>query len=182
MNEMQEKLKANIHPEKTSLFVVASHSKAEQASIHPPRHVDFEIAYSAEMASPADYTLENLPPMLKKVAETLVDKLTRSHQISVYIPTTIETDQTSDTTRLVNDTLAFLGRLFGSAASSESRGTSSSEQAVSPSEAVHIVRSYATKTDLEKYLPDILEYLDRLKIELKQEAIALEVNQKLMLI
>ena len=49
-------------------------------------------------------------------------------------------------------------------------------------EAIHRVRSYATEQDMNRYLADILTYVETLKDELNQEAIALEIDHKLMLI
>jgi hypothetical protein len=112
----------------------------------------------------------------------LADRLGRNNQISVYIPTTIDVNQTIDTTAYVQKTLAFLGKRFGGATSSQAHGVWNSEETGLVSETVHIVRSYTTQADLDKYLADIMEYMETLKKDLKQEAMAVEVNQKLILV
>lgn len=42
--------------------------------------------------------------------------------------------------------------------------------------------SYVTQTDLDRHLASLLDFVEGLKLELKQEAMALEINERLMLI
>jgi hypothetical protein len=44
------------------------------------------------------------------------------------------------------------------------------------------VHTYATSDDLQRYLDEVVDYVREIKAELKQEAMAIEVNQKLTLI
>jgi hypothetical protein len=44
------------------------------------------------------------------------------------------------------------------------------------------VQTYVTKTALDRHLGEVLEYVEKLKTELGQEAMALEVNRNIMLV
>ena len=112
----------------------------------------------------------------------LADRLGRTNQISVFIPTTVDVNQTVDTQIYVDRTLALLGRFFRGATSSQAQGVWKSEEVGLVGETVYIVRSYATKLALKNHLPEVLLFVEQLKEELSQEAMAVEVNQKLMLI
>jgi len=102
--------------------------------------------------------------------------------VSVFIPTTVDVDQAADAGAAVDQTLAFLGRLFGGATSSRAQGVWNSERAGLVNETIFVVRSYVTQADLDRHLPEVLAFVERLKGELRQEAMAVEVNQRLMLI
>jgi len=135
----------------------------------------------------ADYVLQSLaaePPAEATVAaiETLIDRIDRSHQIAVYIPTTIAVDQAADTSAYVQRTLELLGARFGGATNKPARGVWRSDTAGLVGETVHLVETYASEADLNAYLDEVVDYIKGLKRELQQEAMALEVDQKLILI
>jgi hypothetical protein len=124
----------------------------------------------------------SLPKPLANVLETIVDRLGRTCEIAIYIPTTLEVDQSIDTTCYVNDTLAFLGERFGGATSSQAQGVWDSEGAGLVNEVIYIVCLFVTPEEMNQHLDAVLDYVARLKETLKQEAMALEVDQKLMLV
>ncbi len=175
-------LKPLMHPEKTSLYIVVNRTRPDQNSLPVPPATDFDIPYLEDMPSLTTLRLESMPAPLAQVAATVADRLGRTNQISLYIPSTLEADKSTDTTLYVEQTLAFLGKLFGGATTSQARGIWNSADAGLVSETIHIVRSFITQADLDRHLPEILDYMERLKHELKQEAMALEINQKFMLI
>jgi hypothetical protein len=143
---------------------------------------EFDIPFLASLPSPAEQRLDNLPGPLAQAARALADRLGRNQQIGLYIPTTVNVNQSADTQACLQKTLAFMGQLFGGATSNLAQGIWSSESAELVSETITIVKSYVTQSDLDRHLPAVIEYVESLKDELKQEAMALEVNQKLMLI
>ncbi len=49
-------------------------------------------------------------------------------------------------------------------------------------EKLYKVHTYATSKDLKKYLDEVVDFVRIIKEELKQEAMAMEINQKLTLI
>jgi CRP-like cAMP-binding protein len=148
-----------------------------------------ELRYLSE----ANYELPSLPPLaadaagivpaaVAQVIETLIDRIDRSHQLVLYIPTTIAVDQAFDTTTYVERTLAFLGERFGGATSKPASGVWRSEMAGLVGETVYLVETYATDADLMMHLDAVVAYIKQLKRQLGQEAMALEVDQKLVLI
>ena len=44
------------------------------------------------------------------------------------------------------------------------------------------VHTYTTSVDLKKFLDEVVDFVREIKEELKQEAMAMEINQKLTLI
>lgn len=116
------------------------------------------------------------------VLNKLIDRFDRTHQIAVYIPTTIAVDQLCDTTPYVERALALLGARFGGATSTAAQGVWQSQEAGLVRESVYLVQTYATEAALNRYLDEIVGFVRMIKQELKQEAMAIEVDQKLMLI
>ncbi|MBN1200969.1 MAG: cyclic nucleotide-binding domain-containing protein [Anaerolineae bacterium] len=175
-------LKKLIRPEKTGLVVVCNCSTPAQADMPPPKEAELVIPFVDGLLPLPEWTGDNLPPALADVAGALADRLGRTNQIGIYIPTTIDVDKPLDTSRYVDETLAFLGKLFGGATSNQAQGVWNSETVGLVSETVYVVRTYITKADMDRHLSEVLAFAERLKHELRQEAMALEVNQKLMLI
>lgn len=66
--------------------------------------------------------------------------------------------------------------------SSQARGVWNSEASGLVSEAVHLVVSHTTEDDLNRFANDVIEYTRSLKHEMRQEAMALEINKKLILV
>jgi CRP-like cAMP-binding protein len=178
--KLYDQLSEKLRPEKTSLFFVINHRNLDMTS--SAAHADFEIAHSDSMPSLGRHTPNNLPETFTKAAVVLASRLGRSNQISVYLMPTVDGDNVIEPDTYVNKTLSVFSTRFGEASSSQAHAVWESEEAGLVSETVHIVRSYATQVDLDKYLPDVMEHMEWLKQELKQEAIAVEINQKLVLI
>ncbi|MDW8287285.1 MAG: hypothetical protein RMJ89_04360 [Flammeovirgaceae bacterium] len=78
--------------------------------------------------------------------------------------------------------MKFLAERFGGATSKQAQGVWNSQQAGLVGEQVFIVNTYVTQNALRKYLDEVVDYVKNLKEELKQEAMALEINKKLTLI
>jgi len=181
-----------LRPDRSSLFTVVNragqpdevtgdHTGLPLAPTGAER-AEFDIPFLASLPSPAEQRLDNLPGPLAQAAQALADRVGRNQQIGLYIPTTVNVNQSADTQACLQKTLAFMGQLFGGATSNLAQGIWSSETAELVSETITIVKSYVTQSDLDRHLPAVIEYVESLKDELKQEAMALEVNQKLMLI
>ena len=198
--ELSAKLKAMLRPDRSSLFTVVNRASqpGEVTGDHtgsplPPAGraecvgyngvvPNADIPFLVSLPSPAEQRLDNLPGPLAQVAQALADRVGRNQQIGIYVPTTLDVNQSADTQASLEKTLAFMGQLFGGATSNQAQGIWSSQAAELVSETITIVKSYVTQSDLDRHLPAVIEYVESLKDELKQEAMALEVNQKLMLI
>ncbi len=180
--ELSTFLKPFIRPEKTKLFTVINRGDQKDIDVPSAGQPNFDLPFLETMPSLADQRMENLPKPLAEMTRSLADSLGYTSQVGIYVPTTIGVDQCADTTACVEKTLAFLGELFGGATCTEAQGVWNSDEVGLVNETIHIVQSFAAPSDLDKHLPDVIEYVESLKQELQQEAMALEVNQKLMLI
>jgi CRP-like cAMP-binding protein len=175
-------VRAIIRPERTQLVVIAVRDEQAGEEAPLPAGSDFAIPAPGAVPTLAGQTLATLPPALVQPLVELARRLGHNNQIGIYIPTTLDVDQTADTSAWVEQTLAFLGTLFGGATSNQAQGVWNSDKAGLVSETIFIVRTYASQAELDRHLPNVLTYVERLKEELKQEAMALEVNQKLLII
>lgn len=182
VHEAQVAVRKHINPESVNLFTVCARSNMAHSGQTPPAPVDFDLPYSAAWPALSALTLDTVPPDVADMVRALADRLGRTNQISIFIPTTIDVNQAVDTAAYVDRTLAFLGERFGGATTTQARGVWNSAEAGLVGETIHIVRSYATQHDLDTHLQGILDYVGALKVELRQEAMAVEINQQLMLI
>jgi CRP-like cAMP-binding protein len=168
---------------RTGISVIAVRGQAEPQDRRVFGEADYELPaldpFVAPLAADAGVIV---PAAVAHVIETLIDRIDRSHQLAIYIPTTLAVDQMFDTTAYVERTLAFLGQRFGGATSKQASGVWRSEMAGLISETVYLIQTYATEADLMRHLDAVVAYIKELKHELGQEAMALEVDQKLILI
>jgi hypothetical protein len=171
-----------IHPEKVAVFHVINRTKAEHKGMTAPPRMDFDLPFAENMPSWVDHRLDNRPQLLAVMTTSLAERLGRANQVSVFIPTTTDVNQTVDTSSYVERTLAFLGERFGGATTNQARGVWNSNDMGLVGEDIYIVRSYATQDALDEHLHAILDFVEEMKLELRQEAMAVEINQKLMLI
>jgi CRP-like cAMP-binding protein len=163
----------------TGVSVIAIRGRGEPQELRYLSEADYQLPSLAALAADVAGIL---PETVAQVIETLIDRIERSHQLVLYIPTTIAVDQAFDTTTYVERTLAFLGERFGGATSKPASGVWRSEMAGLVGETVYLLETYATEADLMMHLDAVVAYIKQLKRELGQEAMALEVDQKLILI
>ncbi len=182
--KFQQDLKKLIRPSETTVFTVINRNKPDYASLYLDSEYDFDIPYFDDFPKLKELETQEdkIPEKVLEIIETCIDRLERTNQLSVFIPTTTDTNQTTDTSDYVQKTLAFLGERFGGATCKEAQGVWNSEHAGLVGEKVYIVHTYATQNDLNRYLDEVVVFIETLKKELRQEAMALEVNQKLTLI
>jgi hypothetical protein len=164
------------------LFTVVNHVTPEVSDepINPPP--DFVIPFFDTLLPIAERRVENLPGALSEAITGIFSLLGYTNQIGVYLPTTIGVDQKANTSAYVDRTLSFMGQIFGGATHEKVQGVWNSQDAGLVEEDIHLVRSYCSQPVLDKRMGEVVDYVETLKQELQQEAMALEVNQKLMLI
>lgn len=145
---------------------------------------DFEVLFSKETTDNMLFNsdISSYIRSFGEAVETFVDRLQRNNQIAVFIPTTYDVNKPVDTTKYIDETLAFLGKKFGGATSEEVKGIWNSNEIGLVGERLFKIHTYATSSDLHNQLNDVIKYVGRMKIELKQEAMAIEINQRLTLI
>ena len=112
-----------------------------------------------------------------------LEQLTKlDNNIKVYVPSTTDVDKKVDTSKQIDNTLTLLSSKFGGSTSTKGTGTWVSETSGLVKEEVTICESYCTGSALKNSLTEVIEYCEDLKKELSQEAISLEVNNKLYFI
>jgi hypothetical protein len=182
LETLVSRLKGLVHADRSSLYIVSNRPAPGAANLPVPAYADFDVPYLEDLPAPARVRAVDVPPALSSVAATLADRVKRTNQVRMYIPTTMDVDRQIDTSLYVQRALELLGDLFGGATSDDAKGVWKSDTEGLVGETVYIVTSYVTQTDLDRHLARIVDFVEGLKRELKQEAMALEVNEKLMLI
>ena len=184
ISDLHKSIKSQVQDNNTKIFtILINNDPTENFNIYPPP--DFKVVFSDETT---DYQLWSAgnsklaSESFLEAVEIFVDRLQRNNQIGIFIPTTIDVNTYFDTTTYIDRTLAFLGERFGGATSEEAKGIWNSEDIGLVGEKLFKVHTYATSKDLKKYLDEVVEFVRVIKEELKQEAMAMEINQKLTLI
>lgn len=108
--------------------------------------------------------------------------ITLRHKVTLYVPSTIETDQKVNNAVYVDKAAALFSEAFGGATSSPAVGYWSSPVAGLVKENTTIVFAFADEEALQNRLDDVVTFCDWLKEEMKQEAVALEVDGVMYLI
>lgn len=98
------------------------------------------------------------------------------HKITVYVPATVDVDKAVDNSAQVDAAAALLSGLFGGATSSPAVGywLTSSGQLVK--EKTTVVFAFAAEKALEDGAAQVVDFCRNLKEEMRQEAIALEID------
>ena len=103
-------------------------------------------------------------------------------KITVYIPATVNINETIDNTEFVNKAATLLSECFGGATSTEALGYWVSDTAGLVKENTTMVFAYAGEDDLKKNLDNVIDFCQDLKTEMKQDAVALELNGEMFFI
>lgn len=185
VKKLRKKLHTLINAHNTSIFTIAEGfdgSEGQSSSSNSGVDFNFPPANGFPPFKNLAAGSSNFPPAALKVIESCIDRIERNNKISIFIPTTIDTNSLADTSAQVDKTMIFFGERFGGATCKEAQGVWRSKKAGMVEETVFMVHSYATQSDLNTYLNEVVDYVKALKKELSQESMALEVNQKLTLI
>lgn len=105
-----------------------------------------------------------------------------SCSVKIYVPSTINVEENFDSQEWVEKALQFLSERFGGSTASKALGAWVSTEGKLIKESVTMVFAYATQDALEKYIEETYEFCIDMKSLLKQEAIALEINNELYLL
>lgn len=102
-----------------------------------------------------------------------------SSSVKIYVPSTIDVNQSFDSPEWIDKTLKFLASCFGGSTATKALGAWVSTNGELVKERVTVVFSYASQPDLETNIDEIYNFCLTMKKALGQEAIALEVNNEL---
>ena len=105
-----------------------------------------------------------------------------SNKVSVYIPATCDVNTIIDNEKYVDEALTILSNCFGGATRINTCGAWVSDQLGLVKENTTLIYSNASDEDLKNKIDNVLDFCERLKTELKQEAIALEINNEMYFI
>lgn len=171
-------IQRHVRQDQTTLYTILNRTRD---NLSLDMKVNFEVPFISELPA-VKHTAFDVPEPAFKVINEIVERIERVHQICIFIPTTINIDQPFDSSIYVNRTMVFLGEKFGGATSSQARGVWNSDDSGIVSEVVHLVVSYTTEDDLNRFANEVIEFIKLLKEELQQEAMALEINKKMILV
>ena len=181
---IRRKLKGKIRPEETNVMLLHNRPHPSLADIPEDDSADLDLPYLPDFPSfqipPPD--LVEVPDALAQLVKTCVERLERNQSIGIFIPTTIDVNLSSDTSKQMDEAMAFMAEKFGGATCKIVNGVWLSDRLGLVGEVVYVVYSYLTQSDMTRHLDEVVEYLKTLKRELKQEAMALEINRKMTII
>lgn len=105
-----------------------------------------------------------------------------SSKITVYIPSTCDINQQANTQKYIDNCAVLLSESFGGATSCEALGYWISNSAGLVKEKSTMVFAYCSDTDLQDKIENIIDFCENMKNDLKQDAIALEINGEMYFI
>lgn len=164
---------------------------ALQSGAQPPSNLDarFHLVIPADETAVASANKQQLTliqsapdSLLTQALHEVYRRLSLNHAVALFVPSTINVDQQVDSSKQVKATLSFLGNLFGGATSSNAEGAWRSEESGLVTEQVTIVRTFVSKKALDAHLDDVIHFATNLKQDMKQEAVAVSVDNQLILV
>lgn len=108
--------------------------------------------------------------------KSLKFKFDLNSKVAIYVPSTINVNETTDNTAQVIRIIRRLAELFGGATASDAVGGWVAEDGQTVIEKVKIVYSFCTSDQLKEHISTIIAICEELKTEMSQEAITLEIN------
>lgn len=105
-----------------------------------------------------------------------------SSKITVYVPASVDINKEIDNSKYVDAVATLLSNCFGGATSCETLGYWQSPTAGLVKEKTTMVYAYCTDEDLQNHAEKVIDFCEGLKIELKQDAVALEINGEMYFI
>ena len=108
--------------------------------------------------------------------KTLKFKFDLDSKVSIYVPSTQNVNEEVDNTEQVKSVIRELSGLFGGATATQAVGGWVSESGETILERVTIVYSFCTSEQLREHFDDVYAIAQRIKEEITQEAVTLEIN------
>lgn len=108
--------------------------------------------------------------------KSLQNCFTLGSKLTIYVPSTVNTNHATNNAKHVKNTASLLSALFGGATSTQALGYWMSSTAGLVKEKTTMVFAYCQEADLEQKLDQVISHCENMKKEMSQEAIALELN------
>ena len=102
--------------------------------------------------------------------------------LGIFVPTTTDVNVAADNSACIERTQQFMVELFDGVSCLQLYGLYKSDILGTIAETVVWVRSFMTATAMRDRLPLVLDFAGQLQRELRQEAIALEIDGKIALL
>lgn len=112
----------------------------------------------------------------------LLNAFKLSSKLTVYIPATVNANEAIDNGAYVDECASLLSECFGGATSTPALGYWMSTAHGLIKEQTTMVFAYCGDDALKAHIGTIIDYCEKLKEELKQESIALELNGEMYFI
>ncbi|MEL6342180.1 MAG: cyclic nucleotide-binding domain-containing protein [Myxococcota bacterium] len=112
----------------------------------------------------------------------VLDRLGRPHEVAVFIPTTIDVNQEIDPTPHIEAAKALFGTCFGGATVQEAEGVWSSDEEGLVGERIWLVSTACSHRDFNAHLDEVTTFVLGLKETLRQEAMAMRLDGRLVLL
>lgn len=97
-------------------------------------------------------------------------------KFAIYVPSTTDVNESTDNTAMVKYVMAELSKLFGGATASKSVGGWMSDKYGLILEDVTIVYSFCTSEQARERFADVYAICEKIKSDMRQEAVTLEYN------
>jgi hypothetical protein len=110
------------------------------------------------------------------MTKSLKNLIALSQKVKIYVPSTVDVNIAADNSKYVEKSLKLLACTFGGATSYQAFGAWLSQSGELVKESITVCEAFCKESDLQKSIEIIYDFCLELKLELKQEAIALEVN------
>lgn len=108
--------------------------------------------------------------------KTLKFKFDLNCKVAIYVPSTVDVNKEIDNAEYVKSVIRELSIMFGGATATPSVGGWVSAIGETVIENVSIVYSFCTSEQLVENIDAVLGICEKLKIDMSQEAITLEIN------
>ena len=105
-----------------------------------------------------------------------------SSKVTVYVPSTVNINETIDNSKHVDKIASLLSECFGGSTSSLALGYWNSPSQGLVKEKTTIVFAYCTESALQANIDKVITACEELKNELTQDAIAMEINGEMYFI
>lgn len=103
-------------------------------------------------------------------------------KITVYIPATVDINKKINNKEYVDRAATLLSDCFGGATSTDALGYWTSPTAGLVKEKTTMVFAYAGENELKENLDKVIDFCENLKVEMAQDAVALELNGEMFFI
>lgn len=149
----------------------------QPAEIHPA-HINQLAQAMSKYAPPApqETAKPSAPAAPVRLTVEQFGGVQLPHRVAVYVPSTQGPAENTDNSEQVQRVARELSEMFGGATATTARGFWVSDSAGLVAEAVTIVYASCTERQYHEQVPEIIRIAQRIKEEMKQEAVSIELD------